>query len=84
MWFGAVEPPRTHGKQGVQGTYALVRGGSNREGSVMCLNHPELVNKQHEFGVVRTYRALDILDVVFEQIFLEILSRLACRKALPV
>ena len=61
-WFGSTELSLTtslQGKQGVQGAYALVRGGSSTSNLLEphhCRDGKVCRVLSHEFGVVRLYR----------------------------
>ena len=61
-WFDCTEPSLTtslHGKQGVQGAFALVQGGSSASNLLEPLHRRDTkVCKvlSHEFGVIRLYR----------------------------
>ena len=71
-WFDCTEPSLStslQGKQGVQGAYALVRGGSST--SNLLEPHHYRESKvfrvlSHEFGVVRLYRTFSIHIVTGE------------------
>ena len=71
-WFDCTEPSLStslQGKQGVQGAYALVRGGSST--SNLLEPHHYRDSKvfrvlSHEFGVVRLYRTFSIYIVAGE------------------
>ena len=64
-WFDCSEPSLStslRGKQGVQGAYALVRGGSSTS-NLHCKVCRVL---SHEFGVVRPYRTFSVYIVTGE------------------
>ena len=74
-WFDHTEPSLStslKGKQGVQGAYALVRGGSSTSNSSnLPKPHHNKDSKvcrvlSHEFGVVRLYRTFSIYIVTGE------------------
>ena len=71
-WFDCTEPSLStllQGKQGVQGAYALVRGGSSTSNLLEPQHHRDSkvwrVLSQ-EFGVVRLYRTFSIYIVTGE------------------
>ena len=66
-WFDHTEPSLStslQGKQGVQGAYALVRGGSSTSNSLRDSKVCRVLS--HEFWVVRLYRTFSIYIVAEE------------------
>ena len=64
-WFDCTEPSLStllQGKQGVQGAYAIVRGGSSTSNLIEPQHHRDSKvwrGLSHEFGVVRLYNVLE-------------------------
>ena len=65
-WFDRTEPSLSTGKQGVQGAYALVRGGSNLVEPHHSRDSKVCRVLSHEFGVVRLNRTFSIYIVTGE------------------
>ena len=64
-WFDCTEPSLStllQGKQGVQGAYAIVRGGSSTSNLIEPQHHRDSKvwrGLSHAFGVVRLYNVLE-------------------------